>query len=447
MPSTLEKIRVLGANSKYDICASTASNRSQTSSKNHKKAGTEKSRAQDGTWFGHSVSCGVCHSYTPDGRCVSLFKVLMTNKCIYDCKYCFTQSLCPSKRMSFTPEEYADTFMKLYSLNVLEGLFLSSGVCKNADETTKKMLKTVRLLRNEHDFRGYIHFKCLPNTSYYLLREAIKYADRISINLEAPTKSYLNEIAGQKSYNSDLLKRQRWLKSLRVKHNIEARKEVKDMCEDNHIPYNRKIYRVLRNERLQNGYQKIRWDGLPILNSGQTTQFVVGAAGETDYDLLKRLDYEYREMDLRRGYFSAFNPIRNTPLEQQEGTPLDREHRLYQADWLLRRYHFHIKELKEILKDDENLPKGDPKIYLAKRFFEDRGPLDPNHASYKELLRVPGIGHTSARRIMNLQRERFHITSRKQLHNIGVVLKRADPFLKINGKTQKTLMNYLGTAA
>ena len=215
------------------------------------------------------------------------------------------------------------------------------------------------------------------------------------------------------------------------------------MCEDKGVPFNRQVYSVLKNERLHNGYQKVRWDNLPILNSGQTTQFVVGAAGESDYDLLKRLDYQYREIDLRRGYFAAESPIKGTPLENREGSNLQREHRLYQADWLLRRYHFHIKDLKAILTDDEFLPDGDPKVHIARRYFEDRGPVDPNDAPYSELLKVPGIGHRSARRIVNLRKDSIDIKSRKQLHSIGVVLKRADPFLKINGRTQKKLTSFV----
>ncbi len=441
MVSTLEKIRILGENGKYDICASTSSSRSESA---------PNLFGNSVNWIGSTISAGVCHSYAPDGRCISLFKVLFTNKCIYDCKYCFT-NVC-KKRVSFTPEEYARTFMKLYSMNVLEGLFISSGICGDADETTKQMLETVKLLRFKYNFRGYIHFKCLPGTSYYLLKEAVQLADRISVNLEAPTKEILAEIAEQKNYNTDIIKRQRWLKEIRNKHNTKARK-IMDEQKDNQFPKqsksekNSQKIKIEEDEwtdewgitRRSTGYKKIRWDGAPILNSGQTTQMVLGAGSETDFDILKRLDWAYREIDLRRGYFSAFTPIKGTPLERKQATPLEREHRLYQTDWLLRLYHFPIKEIKEILTVDENLPKGDPKLHLARNYFGENGKIDPNKATYKDLLRVPGIGLTSARRIIQLRRDNLIVKSRAQLHSIGVILKRADPFLRINGHVQKTL--------
>ncbi len=417
-----------------------------------------------GNSIGKTATAGICHSYTPDGRCVSLFKVLYTNKCIYNCKYC-SNTTCKQK-LSFTPEEYARTFMKLYSMNVLEGLFLSSGVKGSADETTKEMLKTVSLLRDKYHFQGYIHFKCLPGTSSYLLKEAIRLSDRISVNLEAPTKQHLAEIASQKNYGPDILTRQRWLKELRNRHNITARKEVDDIISD--LPSQSRLEFIEKNPWFQsmqiqsqkrgknfnivdawgtarnaNGYVKIRWDSAPILNSGQTTQFVLGAAGETDYDLLKRLDWEYREIDLRRGYFSAFSPIDGTPLERQKATPLEREHRLYQSDWLLRLYGIKLKEMKSILTDSEDLPLGDPKKHLAKQYFENHGPVDPNTARRNELLRVPGIGLTSVRRILGLRYQKIPITSRSQLQAMGVVLKWADPYLNVGGQTQVTLDSFI----
>ena len=446
--STLEKIRILGENGKYDICASTASSRSESA---------PKLFGNSPEWIGSTISAGVCHSYAPDGRCVSLFKVLFTNKCIYDCKYCFN-NVC-KKRVSFTPEEYARTFMKLYSMNVLEGLFISSGICGDADETTKQMLETIKLLRFKYNFQGYIHFKCLPGTSYYLLKEAVQLADRISVNLEAPTKEILAEIAEQKNYNTDIITRQRWLKEIRNRHNAKAKKIIIEQQENqtpteieaqqNMVQYNLTSQKINNEKdewadewgiaRRSTGYKKIRWDGAPILNSGQTTQMVLGAGSETDYDILKRLDWGYREIDLRRGYFSAFSPIKGTPLERRQATPLEREHRLYQTDWLLRLYHFPIKEIKEILANDDNLPKGDPKLHLARNYFGENVKIDPNKATYEELLRVPGIGLTSARRIVRLRQDHNYIRSRGQLRSIGVILKRADPFLRINGHIQTTI--------
>ena len=425
MPSTLEKIRVLGANSKYDICASTASSRTD---KYPKLFGDSKN------WIGATASAGICHSYTPDGRCVSLFKTLYTNKCIYSCKYCFTNNC--KHRMSFTPEEYARTFMKLYSMNVVEGVFISSGVCGSADETSEEMLEVVRLLRFKYNFGGYVHFKCLPGVSKYLLKEAITLSDRISINSEASTKDYLAEIAEQKDYYNDIITRQRWLKQIRIRHNDETLKILKDLKQDNQLRYQENMIKGRRED----GYKKFRWDGAPILNSGQTTQFVVGAAeSESDYDLLKQIDWGYKEIDLRRAYFSSFIPIEGTPLSGKQAASLAREHRLYQSDWLLRIYHYKLKDLKEVLTEDGNLPEGDPKIHLAREYFKDRGPVDPNQASYQELLRVPGIGPISAKRIINLRAKKFSFKRRQDLKSIGVVLKRADPYLLINGQKQTTL--------
>ena len=429
VPSTLEKIRVLGENSKYDICASTASSRTD---KYPKLFGDSKK------WIGATASAGICHSYTPDGRCASLFKTLYTNKCIYNCKYCFSHNC--KRKMSFTPQEYARTFMKLYSMNVAEGIFISSGVCGSADETTEEMLEAVRLLRFKYNFRGYVHFKCLPGVSQYLLKEAISLSDRISINMEASTKNHLAEIAEQKDFHNDIITRQRWLKQIRIKHNDETLKLMRDLKQDNQLQYQERMIK----DRREDEYKKFRWDGAPILNSGQTTQFVVGAAeNESDFDLLNRIDWGYREIDLRRAYFSSFIPIEGTPLANKQAASLAREHRLYQSDWLLRIYHYKLKDLKEILTEEGNLPEGDPKIHLARHYFKDRGRVDPNQASYQELIRVPGIGPISAKRIINLRSQKFVFRCRQDLKSVGVVLKRADPYLLINGQNQTILHNFI----
>ncbi|MFX1375418.1 MAG: helix-hairpin-helix domain-containing protein [Promethearchaeota archaeon] len=431
MPSTLEKIRVLGENSKYDICASTASSRTD---KYPRLFGDTKD------WIGTTASAGICHSYTPDGRCMSLFKTLYTNKCIYDCKYCYSHNC--KRKMSFTPEEYARTFMKLYSMNVVEGVFISSAVCGSADKTTEEMLEAIRLLRFKYKFQGYVHFKCLPGVSQYLLKEAINLSDRISINTEASSKDHLAEIAEQKDFKNDIILRQRWLKSLRVKNNEETLKEMKDVRHDCLSKLN--FQETMIKERRKNGYRAFRWDGAPILNSGQTTQFVIGAAeSETDLDLLNRIDWQYRMVDIRRAYFSAFIPIEGTPLGNKKPASLEREHRLYQADWLLRIYHYNLRDLKDIINEEGNLPKGDPKLHFAREYFKNHSLVDPNNSSYQELLRVPGIGPISAKRIINLRKGKFEFKRRADLRSVGVVLKRADPFLKINGRNQKTLFNFI----
>jgi len=431
MPSTLEKIRILGENSKFDICASTASSRTD---KYPKLFGSSKN------WIGATASAGICHSYTPDGRCMSLFKTLYTNKCIYSCKYCYSISC--KQKLSFTPEEYARTFMKLYSMNVVEGIFISSGICGSADAVTEEMLEAVRLLRFKYKFQGYIHFKCLPGLSQYLLKEAISLSDRISINSEASSKEFLTEIADQKDFLNDIITRQRWLKQIRIRHNEETLKHMKDLKNDSQIEVQKKKIHGKRDD----GYKKFRWDGAPILNGGQTTQFVIGAAeAETDWDLLKRIDWQYRTIDLRRAYFSAFYPIQGTPLENKKATPLEREHRLYQTDWLLRIYHYKLDEIKDILNEEGNLPKGDPKIHFAQKYFKEHDQVDPNHATYQELLRVPGIGPISAKRIINMRTQKIQFKRREDLKAVGVVLKRADPYLKIGGNNQTTILSFLDT--
>lgn len=429
MPSTLEKIRILGANSKYDICASTSSSRSKKYPKLFGK--TDK-------WVGATESAGICHSYTPDGRCMSLFKTLYTNKCLYNCKYCFSNNC--KQRVSFSPEEYARTFMKLYSMNVVEGIFISSGVCGSADETTEEMLEIIELLRFKYNFQGYIHFKGLPGVSKYLIKEAIKLSDRISLNSEASSKEYLSEIAEQKDFKNDIEMRQRWIQQLRIQNNEEVLKELKDLKSENQIQFQKRMI----IERRRNGYKQFRWDGAPILNSGQTTQFVVGAAeDESDLDLLNRIDWQYRKLDIRRAYFSSFIPIEGTPFEDKKRAPLEREHQLYQSDWLLRIYHYDLDDLKGICDEEGNLPRGDPKINFARHYFKDHNCVDPNRASYRDLLRVPGIGPISAKRIINLRKQKFEFKRREDLKSVGVVLKRADPFLKINGQTQISINNFM----
>jgi len=344
--------------------------------------------------------------------------------------------------MSFTPEEYARTFMKLYSMNVVEGVFISSGVCGSADQTTEEMLEAIRLLRFKYNFRGYVHFKCLPGASQYLLKEAISLSDRISINTEASSKDHLSEISPEKDFKNDIIMRQGWLKSLRLKNNEESLKEMKDMKQDSMSKL--QFQERMIKERRKNGYRAFRWDGAPILNSGQTTQFVIGAAeSETDLDLLNMIDWQYRTVDIRRAYFSAFIPIEGTPMGNKKPAPLEREHRLYQADWLLRIYHYKLKDIKDIINEEGNLPKGDPKLHFAREYFKDHNLVDPNNASYQELLRVPGIGPISAKRIVNLRKGNYEFNRREDLKSVGVVLKRADPFLRVNGRNQKTLSSFL----
>ena len=286
-----------------------------------------------------------------------------------------------------TPEELAKTFMQYRKNNLVDGLFLSTGIPKDPQAIMDKMLDTLEIIRYRHRFQGYIHLKILPGASYGSIKRASHLAQRLSINIEAPNKDRLSDLSTTKDYKIDILRRQRWLKNMDLSH-------------------------------------------------GHTTQFVVGAGSETDLEILNMLDFEYNNFNLQRAYFSAFAPCRGTALEKKEKTKKQREIRLYNTDFLLRKYNFKIKEIKEILDDDNNLPKKDPKTLIAKNYFEK--PVDINSATYTELLHIPGIGDISAKRIIE-KRKDTPIKKRQDLKKTGVILKRADPFLKINGWHQRTL--------
>ncbi|MFH2027988.1 MAG: putative DNA modification/repair radical SAM protein [Nanoarchaeota archaeon] len=370
----LEKVKILGESAKWDTCASSASNR--------KVSGTDR--------IGNAAGCGICHSFTEDGQCISLWKTLYSNACSFDCKYCANSAGCNKKPTRFEPEEFAKVFMNLYVRNYVEGLFISSGVENNPDTTTERMIEACNLIRNKYKFQGYIHFKVLPGTSYELIKQSSEFADRMSINLEAPNKSRMSEISSVKDYKIDILRRQAWLKRMN-------------------------------------------------LHSGQTTQLVVGGSDETDMEILKMIDWEYKNINLKRGYYSAFVPVPKTPFESKRKIGLLREHHLYNIDFMLRKYHIPLKEFKEIM-EDEMLPNIDPKIALARNFFD--GGVDLNEASWNELIRVPGIGPTSAHRILDMQKNSIKIIKKDQLKNMGIVLKRALPFIRLDGKRQKMLMEY-----
>ena len=363
-----EKLSTLGEGTRHDVCASTFSPR-------------------------EIPMPGICHAFTQDGRCVSLFKTLYTNHCTHQCSYCTNASNCSRKAraFSYTPEELANITLSLYRSNYIEGLFLSSGAGRDEDTVMEKMVETARLLRQKHAFSGYIHLKVLPGSTRAHIQEAMQFADRVSINLEAASASHMNEICATKNYESDILQRQRYIRDLTAKN---------------------------------------------ILPAGQTTQLVVGAAGESDEEIFKRVLYEYKEIGVRRAYYSAFSPQRGTPFENREGQPLWREHRLYQMDWLFRVYHFQPGEISHAFNENGYLCNADPKMAIAREFMD--GPVDPNTAPFRQLLRVPGIGPRSAQRIVAF-RKRQPIAARAELAAMGVRIKRAAPFLKINGWRDTTL--------
>ena len=363
-----EKLRLLGEGTRHDVCASTYSPR-------------------------ETPLPGICHSFSQDGRCVSLFKTLYTNHCSHQCNYCTNATNCShkAKTFSYTPEELASITLSLYRSNYIEGLFLSSGAGRNEDDIMEKMVETVRSLRQKRGFRGYIHLKILPGASHAHIQEAMELADRVSINLEASNATHMSEMCATKNYESDILQRQRYIRDMSTAVNLPA---------------------------------------------GQTTQLVVGAGGESDEEIFKRIIYEYKEIGLKRAYYSAFCPQEGTRFEHKEAQPQWREHRLYQMDWLYRVYHFQPREIRQAFDENGFLQNNDPKMAIAREFMDS--PVDPNVATSRELLRVPGIGPRSAQRIVAL-RQRQTILAKSDLVAAGVRIKRAAPFLKINGWRDSTL--------
>lgn len=330
--------------------------------------------------------CGgapIYHASTPFGKC-ALVKTLMTNRCSFDCAYC-QNSVPGRKRGGYEPLRLAKTFMNLYWNRRVKGLFLSSAIGKHPDDTTEKMLQTIRLIRFRFRFSGYIHFKILPGTSFELVRQASELADRLSINIECPTKGRLQEISSTKVFFNDLVKRQFWIREL---------------------------------------------------HDNQTTQLVVGAAEESDKEILKMVDWEYRNIGPKRVYFSAFEPIKETKLENKAPESLERQNNLYKVDFLMRQYDYKLREFELILKD-EMLPAEDPKILIARQTLDK--PVEINDASYQELLRIPGIGPKTAQR---LSENKAKITKRRQLQELGVIIKRAEPFIRLDGWQQTRLANY-----
>jgi putative DNA modification/repair radical SAM protein len=325
----------------------------------------------------------------PGKGTISLFKVLLSSFCINDCAYCANQIGRDKLRTSLQPEELAKLFMELYAKGMVRGLFLTSGIDKNASQTMESMVKTLEILRHRYEFGGYIHLKILPGASFDCVEAGCKLASRVSVNMEAPTAQYLTKLSSRKDLYQGILEPMRWVKKL--------------MASDEEL-----------------------------VPSGQTTQFVVGAADETDRDLLRTTSALYNELQLRRVYFSAFRPVGGSRLEDVRPTPPIREHRLYQADWLLRIYGFSLKEVEPALGKSGALRLNkDPKLIIAQKqpwLF----PVDLNTASYEEILRVPGIGPLSAKRIVDARRE-HSICSLEQLGKMRVVVKRAAPFIWFRG--------------
>lgn len=377
----LEKLKVLADAAKYDVsCSSSGSNRK------NKKGG-----------LGDASPAGICHSWTDDGRCISLLKILMSNYCIYDCAYCVNRLSNDLPRAVFTPEEIVDITINFYKRNYIEGLFLSSAVYKSPNYTMEMIYKVVQKLRYEENFNGYIHVKAIPGADRGIVEKVGNLVDRMSVNIELPTEEGLKLLAPQKN-KDNILKPMEQIKNSIIKSTEE-----------------RKKFRFSPR----------------FVPAGQTTQLIVGATPDADLKILRLSEGLYKGFNLKRVYYSAFVPVSSNPnLPAIKSPPLVRENRLYQADWLLRFYGFEASELL-----DENKPNFDlmldPKCDWALRNIH-LFPVEINKADYNMLLRVPGIGVKSAMKIV--QSRRFASIDFDDLKKLGIVLKRAQYFITCKGK-------------
>ena len=377
--SIYEKLQILTDAAKYDVACTSS--------------GVE--RKGDGTGIGNCSKAGICHSFSADGRCISLLKILFTNECIYDCKYCVNRSSNDVIRTSFTPDEICTLTMEFYRRNYIEGLFLSSGILKNPNYTMELIYAALYKLRHVCNFQGYIHVKAIPGADPILIQKVGFLADRMSVNLELPTAESLRLLAPHKS-----------------RKNILA------------------PMRLVQENRQELTLYKSAPRFVP---AGQSTQMIIGASPETDYQILRVAESLYQKFGLKRVFYSAFvavNEDKALPARTSDGPPLLREHRLYQADWLLRYYKFEANELLNEKNPNFNIFL-DPKCNWALNHLE-YFPVEVNRASYDVLLRVPGIGYKSAGRIVKARR--FGSLGFEDLRKMGVVLKRALYFITCSGK-------------
>ena len=363
-----EKLTILADSAKYDVsCSSSGSTRKNEGG------------------IGNAAFSGICHSFATDGRCISLLKILMTNCCIFDCKYCINRKSNNVKRTIFTPEEICELTMNFYRRNYIEGLFLSSGIVKSPDYTMELLIKTIKMLRYKYHFHGYIHCKAIPGANEYLLKELGNLVDRLSANIELPTESGLKLLAPNKEENKV----------------TKIMSYVKENHNRSYVP------------------------------AGQSTQVIIGATKETDLDIMSKSEALYKSYDLKRVFYSAYIPVnKDKVLPMLKTPPLVRENRLYQADWLLRFYGFRVKDLLDEDNPNFNILM-DPKANWALRHLNEF-PKEINTVSYYDLLKVPGIGIKSAKRIIAC-RKNFKITF-NDLKKMGVVIKRAKYFITCNGK-------------
>lgn len=436
MQTLMEKLQILADSAKYDVsCSSSGSHRKNT-----------------GT-IGNAHTAGICHSWSADGRCISLLKVLFSNKCVYNCEYCVNRRSNDFPRASFEPDELARLTIEFYRRNYIEGLFLSSAVEVSPDHTAERILESLRLLRYKYGFSGYIHAKIIPGVSQELLHEIGLVADRLSVNIEMPTARSLQAFAPQKKpkeiftpmrqITNSLIERnslkgpgnmfrgiavnapEHYLKgfSREIEEKDKADSSRADRDTQDSVTAVSSARPLSRNRRRQ---------GEDFAPAGQTTQMIIGAGGETDQSILNTSESLYRTFKMKRVYYSAYVPVVDSPMlpTRKTAPPLAREHRIYQADWLLRFYGFSVKEL--FTEKSQNLdPDLDPKVTWALRNL-DQFPVEVNRASYDTLMRIPGIGAVSARRIV--RQRRLSAVKFDDLKKMGVVLKRAKYFLTCSGR-------------
>lgn len=382
-----DKLQILADSAKYDVACTSSGSDSSSS----------------GKAIGNTVGCGICHTFSADGRCMSLLKILQSNACTYNCKYCVNRVTNDIRRATLTPRELADLTIHFYRRNYIEGLFLSSAIIKNPDYTCEKMIETLKILREEYRFGGYIHAKAIPGTDTLLLSRLGQLANRMSVNIELPSQKSLERLAPDKS-KTDILR----------------------------------PMRMIRDKIKENKSDIVRYQHAPkFVPSGQSTQMIIGATPDTDYQILNLSAALYKKYGLRRVFYSAYIPVVSSPELPSLHTepPLLREHRLYQADWLLRFYGFTVDELLDEQHQNFN-PYVDPKCNWALNHME-MFPVEVNKAPLETLLRVPGIGVTSAKRIVTARR--VSSIDFNGLKKIGVVLKRAQYFITCKGKMAEGL--------
>ncbi len=372
-----EKLNILADAAKYDVSCSSS--------------GSKRSNKNKG--LGNATGMGICHSYTEDGRCVSLLKILLTNHCIFDCVYCVTRKSNDVQRAAFKVEEVVSLTMNFYRRNYIEGLFLSSGIFKSADYTMERLVAVAKKLRLEENFNGYIHLKSIPGASDELMREAGLYADRLSVNIEIPTKSGLKKLAPDKNFEDF----------------------VKPMDK-------------VKNEIIQFKAEKKIIKSTPVYApAGQSTQMIVGATGESDFQVMRTADHFYSNFNLKRVYYSGYVPISNDSRLPQLGSavPMLRENRLYQTDWLMRFYGFHVNEIVNKVHPFLDLDI-DPKLSWALRNMHEF-PIDVNTAEKRLLARIPGVGMRSVHKIIYARK--FRKLNMDHLKKIGIATNRAQYFI------------------